>query len=85
MNVRLIAAVITTMGLGACGPDVTPQSSDAPSGPTAASAPAQPAAEPKAAESDKPATPLVAQEGTKVEGAAPGSEAERDEGDKKAD
>ena len=71
MNVRLIAALIAAMGLGACSPDITPQSSDAPSGPTTASAPTQLAA--------------PAAETNKEEGAAPGSEAKRDEGDKKAD
>ena len=83
MNVKLIAAAIATLGLAACSPDITPQSSTAPGAPAVSSAPAQPAAE--VAQAGKPAAPPAAGEEKKEEGAAPGSEVKKDEGEKKAD
>jgi len=86
MNVKQIAAVIAiaAMGLAACSPDITPESSTAPSGPAVSSAPAQPAEEQKAAEAG-PATVPVAQEEKKDEGVAPAVEAKVKEGEKKVD
>ena len=84
MNLKLIAAAITTLGLVACTPDITPQANTAPSGPAVSSAPAQPAAEQQAAQSDQPAAAPVAQEENKDEATAP-AEAKADEGGKKAD
>ena len=73
MNVKLIAAAIATLGLAACSPDITPQSSTVPSTPVVSSALAQPAAAP------------AAHEEKKDDGAAPAVEAKTDEGGKKAD
>jgi len=77
MNLKLIAAAIAVMGLAACSPDITPQSSAGP-----ASGAAQPAA---TAETDKPAQAPVAQEEKKDEVAAPVTEAKKEDGEKKAD
>lgn len=85
MNVKLITAAIAAMGLVACSPDITPQSSTTPSGSSASSAPAQSAAEQRVAEADKPAVPAAVQEEKKEGGVAPGQEAKKDEGEKKAE
>ena len=83
MNVKLIAAAIAALGLAACSPDITPQSSKAPGTPTVSSAPVQPAAE--VTQAEQPAAAPAVQEEKKDEGAAPVAEATKDEGEKKAD
>lgn len=84
MNVKLIAAAIAAMGLAACSPDITSESSTAPSSPVVSTAPAQPAEEQKIAATE-PAAPPAAQEEKKATGAAPAAEESTDEIEKKPD
>lgn len=81
MNMKLIVAAVATLGLAACGPDVTPPASTA-KAPTASSAPAQQPTEVAKAETPA-AAPAAAEE--KKEGAAPAAaEEKKEEGEKKA-
>ncbi len=91
MNVKLIVVALAAIGLTACGPDITPQTSTTPSAPVATDSPAQPATEQQVAQADKPADAPSAQEDKKEDTAAPAADAKQDEaakqgeGEKKAD
>jgi len=84
MNLKLIAVAIAITGLAACSPDVTPESSSAPSAPAASSAPDQPASGQQTGQPDQSTTaPGAADEEKKDEGAVPAVESSKDESEKK--